>query len=139
MRAEWYRVNKEPRVIIEYEGQRYPFDYASITVKQAIKIEKFTGLSFGEWGKAVAGGGNLAAVQAIGWLVLHGGDLNVPVEDCDFKLAAFGEALSAAVAAEEAAEAAAEEAGPRPTAGTSTGPKANGTGVLSPASLTAGP
>jgi hypothetical protein len=133
------------RVIIEYEGQRYPFDFADITVKQAIRMEKFTGMSFGEWGKAVAAGSSLVAVQAVGWLVLHGGDLAVPIEDCDFKLARLSEAIKVANAAEEAAEVAAAKAaeavGPRPTGGTSTPPKviANGAGDLSPESLTAGP
>jgi len=128
-------------VIIEYEGQRYPFDYAGITIKQAMKIEKFTGRPFGEWGKALSAGGDLGAVQAVGWLVLTGGDMSVQIEDCDFKLAAFGEALTLASAAEEAAEEAAGDAGPRPTGGTSTALKAtaNGAGDLSPASLTAGP
>jgi hypothetical protein len=130
-------------VIVEYEGQRYPFDFADITVKQAVKIEKFTGLPFGEWGKAVATGGSLAAVQAVGWLVLHGGDLAVPIEDCDFKLARLSEAVEAANAAELAAEKAQEEAqsGPRPTVAASTVPKApeNGAAGRSPASLTAGP
>jgi hypothetical protein len=131
-------------VIIEYEGQRYPFDFDDITVKQAIKIEKHTGMSFGEWGKAIAAGSSLAAVQAVGWLILHGGR-DVPIEDCDFKLMQLAGALHAANAAEEAAEKAAAEAaeaaGPRPTGGTSTAPKAaaNGAGDLSPASLTAGP
>jgi hypothetical protein len=132
-------------VIIEYEGQRYPFDFEDITVKQAIKMEKYTGMSFGEWGKAVAEGNSLAAVQAVGWLVLHGGDLDMPIGDCDFKLARLSSAIKAAndaeVAAEKAAADAAEAVGPRPTAGTSTALKApaNGTGDLSAASLTGAP
>lgn len=129
-------------MIVEYEGQRYPFDFADITVKQAIRIEKFTGMAFGEWGKAAETGSSLAALQAVGWLVLTGGDLNTPIEDCDFKLAAMGAAVSAANAAENAAEEAAraaEEGRPRPTGGTSSAPRANGSGVLSPASLTEGP
>jgi hypothetical protein len=129
-------------VIVEYEGQRYPFDFADITVKQAIRIEKFTGMPFAEWGRAAESGGSLTALQAVGWLVLTGGDLNKPIEDCDFKLGALSEAVAVANAAENAAEAAAakaaEEAGPRPTSGTSTGlPSANGD--LSSASLTAAP
>ena len=131
-------------MIVEYEGERYLFDFADITVKQAIRLEKYTGMPFGEWGKAVATGSSLLALQAVGWLVLTGGDLNVPIEDCDFKLARLSEAIGAANAAEEAAEAAAAEAagaaGPRPTGGTSTAPEvtANGAGDLSPESLTAG-
>ena len=130
-------------MIVEYEGQRYPFDFADITVKQAVKIEKFTGRPFSEWAKALSGGGNLVALQAVGWLILHGGDLAVPIEDCDFKIARLGEAIEAAGAAEEADGKArdAAEAGPRPTVGTSTvlTAPANGAGDRSPASLTAGP
>ena len=53
-------------MIITYEGQRYEFDFEDITVKQAIKIEKHTGMGLSEWGKAVAeGAGATAAVG--GW------------------------------------------------------------------------
>jgi hypothetical protein len=129
-------------MIIEYEGQRYPFDFADVTVKQAMKIEKFTGMSFSEWGEAADSGSNLAALQAVGWLILHGGDLDVPIEDCDFKVGPLGAAIQAANAAELAAEKAQEEAaaGPRPTVEPSTVPKApaNGAADRAPVSLTAG-
>ena len=95
-------------MIIEYEGKSYTFDMAEVTVKQAIKIEKHTGMAFTDWGEAVAKGADLKAVQAIGWLVLHEGR-DVPIEDCDFKLMKLGEAFAAAAAKEEAAAKAAED------------------------------
>lgn len=103
-------------MVIDYEGQKYTFDMAEVTVKQAIKIEKHTGMAFADWGEAVAKGADLKAVQAIGWLVLHGGR-DVPIEDCDFKLMKLGEAFAAAAAADEAAAKAAED----PTSGAANG------------------
>jgi hypothetical protein len=116
-------------VIITYEGQRYPFQFEDITVKQGMKIEQHTGIPWGEWGEAVAAGGNLKVLQSLGWLVLLGGDLDAQIGECDFKMAVFGAGLNAAMAAEAAAAEAAEEAaGPRPTGGTSSDPReANGT------------
>jgi hypothetical protein len=117
------------QLIITYEGRSYPFDMADVTVKQGMKIEAHMGIPYADWSKALAAGGNLMAIQAFGWLILHDGDLATPIEDCDVKMGRLGEAWTAATAEEAAAEKAAEEAaGPRPTAGTSSGPpEANGT------------
>lgn len=100
-------------MIIEYEGQQYEFDFDDITVKQAIKVEKHTGLKLTEWGDALSKGADLTAMQALGWLVLHGGR-DIPIEDCDFKIVKLGEAFTAAAEKEAEAEKAAAEA--RPTA-----------------------
>lgn len=105
-------------MIIHYDGQDYPFTLDDVTVKQALKIEKFMGCSFADWGKKLQDGGDLRARQALGWLILHQGR-DVPIEDTDFKLVALGEALDAAFTAEAAAEA--ETAGPVPTAAVSNG------------------
>jgi hypothetical protein len=105
-------------VIITYEGQQYPFDMDDIGVKQGIKIESFMGCSFEEWGKKLQAG-DLKARQALGWVILTGGDLSVPVEDTDFKMVALANALNAAFEA-EAAKAAAE-AEPVPTGAVSNG------------------
>jgi hypothetical protein len=120
-------------VIIEYEGQRYPFDFDQITVKQAIKIEKHAGMALAEWGKAAAEGSSLLALQAVGWLVLHGGR-DIPIEDCDFKLAPLGAAFAKAAAEEEAAEKAreaVEDAGPTGPAGQPNGSGGGGIPDLS--------
>ena len=114
-------------MIIEYEGQQYPFDFQDITVQQGMAIEKHTGVPFAEWGAAVEKGGNLLVMQALGWLILEHGDLAKPVGDTDFKMAKLGLALADAAQAEADAAKAAEEAQPRPTGGGSTAPpEANG-------------
>ena len=98
-------------MIIKYDGADYPFEMDDVAIKQAIKIEKFMGCSFEEWGKKLQAG-DLTARQALGWLILHQGDLSVPIEDTDFKMVALGNALNEAFAAEAAKTA---EAGPVPT------------------------
>ena len=100
-------------MIIEYEGQRYPFDFDDIGVKQGIAIEHHTGLPFAEWGAALEKGGNLLALQAVGWLILTGGDLAAPIGDCNFAMVKLGTAFAKAVAAEAEAQ---EAALPGPTA-----------------------
>ena len=106
---------------IEYEGAVYDFDFDDITVRQAIKIEKHTGMTLAEWGKALSPeeegkGADLIAMQALGWLVLHGGD--IPVGDCDFKIVKLAEAFAKAAAEEEAATA--DEPDPTTPAGVNT-------------------
>ena len=125
-------------MIIEYEGQRYEFDFDDITVKQAIKIEKHTGKTLSEWG-ADLGTQSAASVQALGWLILHGGR-DIPIEDCDFKIVKLGEAFANAAEDEAAAEKArqdAEAAGPTEPAAP---PNENGAGAIPdlsrPSSLT---
>ena len=103
-------------MIIKYDGGTYPFDMDEVGIKQAIKIEKFMGCSFEEWGKKLQAG-DLTARQALGWLILHHGALDVPIEDTDFKMVALGNALNEAFAA----EAAKTEAEPVPTAAVSNG------------------
>lgn len=99
-------------MIISYEGGRYEFDLNDVTVKQALKIEKFMGCSFAEWGKRLQAGEDMRARQVLGWLILHP-DGAVPIEDTDFKLAVLGNAIDEAFKAEEAA--AGRDAGPVPT------------------------
>jgi len=106
-------------VIITYEGRRYEFDFDRIRLKQAIKIEKHTGMDLSEWGKALSpeeegASASLIALQAFGWLVLEGGR-DTPIDDCDFEIVKFCEAFAKAAEEEAAAEKAreaAEAAGP---------------------------
>ena len=115
-------------MIINYDGQKYPFDFDDVSVKQGIKIEKFMGCPFDDWGKKLQAG-DLRARQVLGWMILHGGDLTVPVEDTDFKMVALSAALDAAFEAEAPAE-----AEPVPTGAVASnghGPEA----ALSPVSL----
>jgi hypothetical protein len=111
-------------MIIEYEGKSYDFDFEEITVKQAIKIEKHTGMPLSKFTDAAAEGVDMVALQAVGWLILHGGR-DVPIEDCDFKVMKLGEAFAKAAAEEEAAQKA-QEGQPGPTAAISSAPMANG-------------
>ena len=90
-------------MIIKYDGHDYPFDFDDVTVKQGVKIEKFMGCSFEEWGKKLQAG-DLQARQALGWVILHGGDLTVPIEDTDFKMVALGKAMADAFEPEVPAE-----------------------------------
>jgi hypothetical protein len=111
-------------VIITYEGRTYDFDLEDLTVRQAIRIEKHIGGTLEQFEKGI-GTGNLACYQALGWLILHGGDEGTPIGDVDFKIARLSKAFEAAVLAEaEAAKAA--EAGPDPT-----GPAADSNGRTS--------
>ena len=97
-------------MIVEYEGKSYPFDMEDVTVKQALKIEKHMGGPLADFQKGV-GSGDLAAIQALGWLILAGGD-QTPIADMDFKIARFMDAFNAAATAEAAAEAAKAEVDP---------------------------
>ena len=102
-------------MIITYEGKEYPFDFEEITVKQAIKLEKHTGMKLAEWDAALARGNVLEALQALGWLILDGGDLSKDIADTDFKFVKLGEAFAAVMAVEQAAAAAeAQAADPTP-------------------------
>jgi hypothetical protein len=57
------------------------------------------------------GSGSLVAYQALGWLILHGGD-DTPIADVDFKIAKLSKAFEAAAKAEAEAE---KAASPDPT------------------------
>ncbi len=100
-------------MIIDYEGERYEFEFDNITVKQAMKIEKHVGMKLTDWGDRLSEGGDLLALQALGWLVLFGG--TGPVDDADFKMAPLGQAFLKAIVAQAEAEKAAEANGPVPT------------------------
>jgi hypothetical protein len=100
-------------VIIEYDGERYLFDFDEITVKQAMKIEKHTGVKLTDWGDQLEKGDSMLALQALGWLVLFEG--KGAVDDADFKLTAFGNAFGAALATTAEQQKAAEAAAPVPT------------------------
>lgn len=114
-------------MVITYEGRQYEFDLADVTVKQALKIERFMGCPFADWGKLLEAGGDLMARQALGWLILHPDD-GTAIEDTDFKMVALGDAIEKAFA--DAGEGLPEEE--VPTGAASTGPVQ---AASSPASL----
>ena len=103
-------------MIIEYEGGSYDFDLDDLTVKQALKIEKHIDGPMIEFEKGMLTG-SAACYQALGWLILHGGD-QTPIANVDFKYKKLMSAFEAA--AEKEAEAAkarpeAAQAEPDPT------------------------
>jgi hypothetical protein len=99
-------------LLITYEGTSYEFDLDDLTLKQAIKIEQHMDGPLEAFEKGIATG-NLAAYQALGWLILHGGDMSTVIADVDFKIAKLSKAFEAAAKAE--AEAAKAQAEPDPT------------------------
>ena len=105
-------------MIIDYEGISYDFDLEDLTVKQAMKVEKHIGGTLDDFEKGIAAG-NLNAFQALGWLILHGGD-DTPIADVDFKIAKLSKAFEAAVKAEAA------KADPTPAANGSSAAASNG-------------
>lgn len=86
---------------ITYEGQDYDFDFDKIRVKQAVKIEKHTGVQLSEWGDMLEKGASMLALQALGWLILCDG--KGAVDDADFEVVTLGAAFTAAMEAEAAA------------------------------------
>ena len=100
-------------MIITYEGKAYDFDLDDLDIDQAIKIEKHIDGPMLEWEQGMATGRALC-VQVLGWLILHGGDLDVPIASVKFKysklMTAFMEASTA-----EAAKEGAKEGTPDPT------------------------
>src|SRR5258708_27783964 len=88
-------------MIIEYEGEGYEFDFDDITVKQAMKIEKHTGVKLTDWGDRLEAGGDMLSLQALGWLVLFCGA--GAVHDAQFKLLKTRDAVAAALTAQPAA------------------------------------
>jgi hypothetical protein len=119
---------------IEYEGKSYAYDLDDITLKQAMKIEAYLGMRFSMWAQVVKEGGDLKALQVVGWLLLENGDLDKSIDDVDFKIGRMRAAFDKAAAAEAKPV---PEAEPRPTVADSSALQSNGTGVLSPLSLTA--
>jgi hypothetical protein len=123
-------------VIINYKGTSYTYDAESVTVKQAMAIEEYTGTPFEKWGDDISTA-NLKALQVFGWLILVESDLSRPVSELaqeisetDFEIAGLAEAVGKAQAAEKAAEDAKAAALPGPTAAISEGPVAGVNGLV---------
>jgi len=119
---------------ISYQGESYDFDMADITVRQAIKIEKYLGCPIAEFGSRLdtSDGKNpdLMAIQCLGWLILHGGK-SVPIEDTDFIVTALTQGIADALLDEEAAgQAASDSAAARPVPTVAADPSGNGEVVM---------
>jgi hypothetical protein len=107
-------------LIIEYEGKTHDVDLDDIDIDQALKIEKHIGGPMLEWEQGMATG-RAECVRVLGWLILHGGNLEVPIASVNFKYPKLMKAFMAATEAEEKAEAAKAADGPGPTAAASNG------------------
>jgi hypothetical protein len=94
---------------IVYQGQTYDFDMADITIKQAIKIEKYLGCPIAEFGDRLSPDGDkqpdMMAIQCLGWLVLHEGR-GIPIDEADFSVRGFMTALTDAMKPDQEPEAA---------------------------------
>lgn len=98
-------------MIIEYEGQQYPYDPDDLDVEQALKIEKHIDGPMLEYERGLAVG-RAKCLQALGWLILHRGDLDFPIAGVNFKFKKLSDAFFEASEKEAAALA---EAEPGPT------------------------
>lgn len=105
-------------MVIEYDGKKYEFDQNDIDVEQSLKIEKHIGGPMIDFENGVLSG-RTVCVQALGWLILRRGDMDVPIAEVNFKVGKLMKAYTAAAVAEakaqEEAEAAAAGSGPGPT------------------------
>jgi hypothetical protein len=120
-------------LIIDYEGQQYPFDMDDMDIRQALKIEKHIGGTVGDFTEGLTQTIRADCYQALGWLIFHGGD-QTAIADVNFKFGKLSRAFAAAAEKEAAEEAAAKEAAgelPDPTASNGSGP------ILLGSSLTA--
>lgn len=111
-------------MIIDYEGTAYEFDLEDLTVKQAIKIEKHIGGPLEQFEKGI-GTGDLTCYQALGWLILCGGD-QTPIADTDFKIAKLSRAFEAAALAEAQVQERLKADEPDPTASGAAAAASNG-------------
>jgi hypothetical protein len=102
-------------LLITYEGKSYEFDMDDLDVFQALKIEKHIDGPMIEWEKGMLTGRALC-VQVLGWLILHGGDLDMPIASVNFKYSKLATAFTEAAQKEAEAEAA-KAASPDPTGG----------------------
>lgn len=104
---------------IEYDGEQYEYNEDELMLSQWLAIEDHIGAPvFTNYPKGLLDG-SAKCYQALGWLVLHGGDRDVPIADVNFPMvklavpyleglrAQITEAMAALDADSEPAEAAA--------------------------------
>ena len=103
---------------IEFEGRVYDYDLDDLDVEQAMKIEKHVGGTLLDWEQGLEKV-SAPCFQALGWLVLHSGDLDVPIDGLNFKVMKLARVWIEAMERERAA-AAQDEPDPTTPAGAST-------------------
>jgi hypothetical protein len=91
-------------LIVNYEGTEYSYDAEDLDVEQALKIEKHIDGPMLDYEKGLVVG-SAKCMQALGWLILHGGDRDFPIANVNFKFKKLSDAFMAATEKEAAAEA----------------------------------
>jgi hypothetical protein len=122
-------------VKIDYDGEVYDLDLEAITLKQAMVIQSYTGMSVMKLFERVAADEDspeqMKAIAALYWLMMNQAGRQFPIAETDFPLLKFLQALLAGMVTEAPAQADAE-AEPGPT-GPSPAPSASPPVLLSPA------
>lgn len=95
---------------IEYEGRTLEFDLEEITVSQATTLKRKLGLTLLKLDAGLAEG-DPDALRAVYWLVNEQSGKRTDIDELDFKIVKFANAIQEAIEAEAAEEAAAEEEG----------------------------
>jgi|SRR5882724_1643423 len=134
----------------EYDGKSWSYDDEDLTVLQGIAVEEHIKGNLADFDDGL-GAGRTVCIQALGWLVFHGGSPDVPIASVDFpvvrlsaawleaRLAVIAEARAAAEAAKAEAEAEAAKAAADPTGAPGSGPPSGSTSEPSPRSSATSP
>jgi phosphoglycolate phosphatase-like HAD superfamily hydrolase len=93
-----------------YEGKELNFDLEELTLEQATVIYKRLGLTLLDLDKGLIEG-NPDALRAIYWMIVQNDDPNIQIEDVNFKIVKFANAVQEAVEKEQAEAAEKESAG----------------------------
>lgn len=92
-------------MLVQFEGKEYQFDLEEIDVNQARYIKRHTGMTLLQLEEGLENV-DAEAMAALYWLMLAQNGSVVDLQKINFKVVAFGKAISAAQRAEqEAAEA----------------------------------
>lgn len=103
---------------VKYDGETYLFDMEDITVGQARTLKTVFDVTMGTLGEKL-GDQDPDAMTAVYWLMMVQNDNPVPIDQIDFKIIKFANALNEAFAESEEKEAAKNKA-----AGKKASPKA---------------
>jgi hypothetical protein len=109
---------KRSMMTVKYDGEDYQFDMEDITVGQARTLKTVFDVTMGNLGEKL-GDQDPDAMTAVYWLMMVQNDNPVPIDQIDFKIIKFANALNEAFSeSEKAADAKAKAAGrkPRPKA-----------------------
>src|SRR5882724_11508755 len=67
----------------EYDGKSWSYDDEDLTVLQGIAVEEHIKGNLADFDDGL-GAGRTVCIQALGWLVFHGGSPDVPIASVDF-------------------------------------------------------